>query len=212
MKSYFLHIIALVLLCSASSFAQQIGDDALQRAQNGEVTFLEGEFVAFLSDTISPGFVKQQFGLLGYELSSIDIPTLRISLVNTPPDSTLKRLSAHPSVLSYLNYSADPDSASLRGKIEAQGLEDEMLNAALEKLMSAGPENEILIEFDYDITEQKLKKLMGEFRNVAYHILTVPVKTVNISVEPGTEAEAMEKVEQLPFVESTAMIGVLSDN
>lgn len=68
-----------------------------------------------------------------------------------------------------------------------------------------------LIEMDYSVDRAVLKKLMSEFRDVAYRILRDDQRTVTIKAEPGNEPLLMDKVEQLPFVESTAMIGTIKN-
>lgn len=52
---------------------------------------------------------------------------------------------------------------------------------------------------------------MANYRSVAYEIISDFPRTVNILVEPGTENEQMLKVEQLPFVQYTALIGIIEE-
>ena len=207
-------ILLLSLLLSAvagPAHAQLINDSMLKKAQNGEVSYVEGKFVAFLNDTVSPAFVKKEFAKLGYVLSYVDILPLKISIVNVPPDSTLERLSSHPSVLNYLDYKVEKDSAKIREELIGQGIQGDLLDQAVQRLLNSPPDRIICFEFDYNIDDRTLKEIMGSFRNVAYQLEYVPIKSVNVSVEPGTETEVMEVVEKLPFVESTALIGMLND-
>ncbi len=189
--------------------AQVIGDDALQRIQDGKVSFLEGEFIVFLDDTVSSSFIDRRFKELGYEISYSDIQSLQISIVNRPPDSTLTRLENHPEVLRSFTESTPVDSAYFRELLEEQGLSGEAFDQAFERLLTSQTNEERFFEFKYSVNTDQLKKIMGNFRSVAYQIFRDFPRSVNVSCEPGQEEELMKKIEELPYVESTALIGVI---
>lgn len=189
--------------------AQVIGDDALQRVQDGNVSFLEGEFIVFLDDTVSSSFIDHRFKELGYEISYSDIQPLQISIVNRPPDSTLTRLENHPEVLRSFTESTPVDSAYFRDLLEQQGLSGEAFDQAFERLLASQTNKERFFEFKYSVNPDRLKEIMGNFRSVAYQIFRDYPRSINISCKPGQEEELMKKIEELPYVESTALIGVI---
>lgn len=189
--------------------AQVIGDDALQKVRNGEVSFLEGEFIAFLADTVSPDFVSKKFDQLGYEISFQDIKPLLIYIVNSPDDSVINRLRDHSSVQRVFSETTPVDTSYFKGVLERQGVSGTELDKALTRLLESQSSQRTFIEFDYSINDERLKLLMRSFRSVAYDVTRDIPRTVNIQCEPGNEQEIMERIEQLLFVESTALIGVL---
>lgn len=191
--------------------AQIIGDESLQKLQNGEVSFLEGEFIAFLDDTVSPEFVRSTFLELGYELGFEDIHSVQIKVINTPPDSTIERLRRHPLVSDLTQQTEKVDTTAIKQALEAQGVEGSFYNQALENILNSPPSVSITCEFEFSVNEAKLKEIMGSFRNVAYEITRNIPRSVNIKAEPGSEPDVMEEVEKLPFVQSTALIGVIKD-
>ncbi|MEQ9307933.1 MAG: hypothetical protein RLN90_00655 [Balneolaceae bacterium] len=192
-------------------FAQVIGDDALQKVQSGEVSFLDGEFIVFLNDTVSPDFIKRKFAELSYEISYSDIKPILISIVNSPEDSTLERLRNHPEIQRSFLEPATVDSAYFKELLQQRGLTGTNLDQAYDRLIASQTREELLFEFRYSVNEARLKEIMGVFRSVAYEILQNYARSVNVTCTPGNEQELMEKIEQLPFVESTALIGVIEN-
>lgn len=211
MKRLLLSIFILGLALSQPTNAQVIGDEALQKIQDGQVSFLEGEFIVFLADTVSPDFVMQQFAEMGYEISYYGIEPILISLVNSPADSVLERLKKHPRIKRSYFESAPVDSAYFRELLQQQDLTGSDLDQAYNRLIESQTRKEHLFEFDYSVNETMLKAIMGNFRAVAYQILQNYPRSVNVSCEPGYEQELMTTIEELPFVESTALIGVLGN-
>lgn len=204
-------IILVLVFFAIPLHAQVIGDDALQKIQSGEVSFLEGEFIVFLDDTVSPDFIERKFEELNYEISYSDINPILISIVNSPADSTLSRLKNHPDVLRFFLEPAPVDSAYFKELLEQRGLTGSNLDQAYDRLISSQTREEVLFEFNYSVNELRLKEIMGNFRSVAYQILQNYARSVNVTCTPGKEQELMEEIEQLPFVESTALIGVIGD-
>lgn len=198
-----------VVLCLGVVQAQVIGDDALQRIQDGNVSFLEGEFIVFFTDTVSSTFVEKRFMELGYEISYSDIIPIQISIVNRPADSVLTRLENHPEVSRSYKESAPVDSSYFKELLEEQGLTGEAFDQAYKRLIASQTDKELFFEFDYSVNVDRLKQIMGNFRSVAYQVFRDFPRSVNVSCKPGSEEELMKKIEELPFVESTALIGVI---
>ncbi|RNC83096.1 MAG: hypothetical protein ED557_10295 [Balneola sp.] len=199
----------LFLLLAHPVSAQIIGDESLRKIEQGEVSFLEGEFIAFLDDTVSPDFIQSEFSRLKYFLTYIDIEPILITIVNSPDDSTLYRLRSHPNVTSVYSDQVRIDTTSFENMLSVQGLTGEEYDKALARLLEFESRPTVLYEFDYSVDEARLKEIMAGFRNVAYDIFRNPPRSVNIQCEPGTEQDAMTKVEELPFVQSTALIGIV---
>ncbi|MBO6522952.1 MAG: hypothetical protein JJ971_03935 [Balneolaceae bacterium] len=201
----------LIILWSLNStlVAQVIGDDALQRVQDGNVSFLEGEFIVFLDDTVSSGFIEKRFEELGYEVSYLDIQPLQISIVNRPADSILTRLENHPEVSRSFIESVPIDSTYFKELLEEQGLTGEAFDQAYDRLLTSQSNEERFFEFRHSVNVGRLKEIMGNFRSVAYQIFRDFPRSVNVACEPGKEKELMEKIEELPYVESTALIGII---
>ncbi len=208
------HLAFICLLCLSLTtplIGQVIGDDALQKVQSGQVSFLEGEFVVFLHDTVSLEFIDRSFAELNYEISYADINPILISIVNSPEDSTLEQLKDHPEVERQYFAPAPVDSAYFKELLEQRGLTGENFDQAYARLIESQTRDETLCECKYSVNEDALKRIMGNFRSVAYQILRNYPRSVNVTCTPGTEQELMDKIEELPFVESSALIGVLGD-
>lgn len=199
----------MILPINTKLIAQVVGDDALQKLQDGEVSFLDGEFIVFLSDTVSPAFIQQTMDSLGYEISYTDIKSILISIVNSPADSLLTQLENHPEVTRAFEESSPVDSAYFKDILEQQGLTGLELDEAYTRLINSQTRKELYFEFEFSVNEVRLKEIMGEFRSVAYSIHQNYTRSVNIKCEPGSEQELMTEIERLPFVESTALIGVI---
>ncbi len=198
------------LLLTNSITAQVIGDESIRKLERGEVSFLEGEFIAFLDDTVSPDFIQAEFRRLNYFLTHIEIEPILITIVNSPDDSTLLRLRSHPNVANVFSEPVRVDTSSFESTLSQQGLTGDEYDKALARLLAFESRVTQIYEFDFSVDEAKLKEIMGGFRNVAYTIYRNTPRSVNIKCEPGTEQEAMERVDQLPYVHSTALIGMIN--
>lgn len=198
--------IVLWILSSALS-AQVIDDSSIEKNQNGNYNFVEGQFVAYLSDTVSPTFIHNQFQNLGISILEVTIEPLLIALVNRPTRERLEEMELHQHIIGIFQTSLTKERKNLEFK-----LSDPTLNAqqkkAIRQLLSM-PQEDYVIEFDYSVDVKKAKRVMGEFRDVAYKIFRNSLRTVTLEAEPGNEPLLMDKIEQLPFVESTAMIGTV---
>lgn len=209
MKKLTLIFILSVFVQSLS--AQEFDDSALQQAQQGNVTFMEGEFIAFLSDTTSPDFALSELKELGFEVVFSDINPIRIRIVNSPDAETLYKLEQHNDILRVEVIDSPIDTASYRSQLLQQGMSDSLVDQAVERILSSGPRQTIYVDLDYHVTTEQVKTIMGNFRDVAYTIEQDYPKTVNIKTAPGEESNIMEKLEKIPFVKSTAMIAVLGN-
>lgn len=204
----FLTIITLSI-SAVTSQAQIIGDDAIRKIEEGRVTTLEGEFIAYLSDTIAPDYVTQQLESLGYELGLIDIQPFTIAIANRPSKDALQVLTSKPEILEF-QYEPEPvDTSYFRELLISQDLNEESYELALERIIKSQSRERLFIRFQYNLNERSVVKFMTQHRSIAYEIISDFPRTVSIMVEPGTEKDVMFEVEKLPFVEYTALIGVL---
>lgn len=199
------------LITSDFLHAQIIGDNALRKLEQGQTTTLEGEFIAYLADTVSPEFVTNQLEKLGYELGYVDIQPFTVAIVNQPAESILGDLTSQPEILTY-QYEPEPvDTSYFQDLLITQDLTEESYEVALERIIKSQSRERLFIRFKYAMNERAVINFMTGFRSVAYEIISDFPRTVNILVEPGTEKDVMLEIEQLPFVEYTALIGVIVD-
>ncbi|MBO6793511.1 MAG: hypothetical protein JJ895_06350 [Balneolaceae bacterium] len=196
---------------SSLLFSQIIGDDALHKVQSGQTSTLEGEFIAYLADTVSPDYATAQLEALGFELGYIDIQPFTIAIVNQPDSEVLNELTTQPEVLDFEYHPDLVDSAYFRDLVGSQDLSPEEARAALERIIQSQRSERLFIRFNYSMDERAVKTFMGNFRSVAYEIISDFPRTINILVEPGTEKDQMLVVEELPFVKYTALIGIIGE-
>lgn len=196
----------LLLFISIGVNAQVIDDSSVDRAQNG-YDFTEGRFVAYLADTVSPTFIRDQFQRLEIMILEEEIKPLLIALVNTPSGERLNELESHENIVGIYRSTFQNERGKLEKKLSDPTLTDKQ-KREIQMILSA-PSEEYFVEFDYSVDVKKAKVIMGEFRDVAYKVFRNSLRTVTLKAEPGNEPMLMDKVEQLPFVESTAMIGTI---
>lgn len=197
-----------LLMVAGTANAQTIDDSSIEDAQNGGYTFVEGMFVAYLADTVSPGFIERSFQELNIPVLDTQIESLVVSVVNQPSDESLVALNEHPNILNMYSV-IDKGSIEKANKLlQQRGYTEEQIK----ELYKESPEMTMyIIRFDYSINEKVAKQILGEYRDVAFRILIKPLKTVTLKAEVGEEPLLMDKVEQLHFVESTAMIGTIKN-
>jgi len=198
-----------ILASSHLAFAQTIGDDALRKVQEGRVSTLEGEFIVYLADTVSPDFVISRLESLGYELGFMDIQPFTIAIVNQPEEAIITELTSRSQILDF-NFRPEPvDTSFFEDLLSSQDLEPDNYDASLARIIANQTSERLFIRFQYSMNEQAVIRFMTEFRAVAYEIISDFPRTTNILVEPGTEKDVMLEIEKLPFVEYTALIGVI---
>ena len=202
-------LLTIVLIFSGLAKAQVIDDSSVDKIQKGDYNFTEGRFVAYLADTVSPTFVREQFQQLNIAILEETIEPLLIAIVNTPSDESIKKLEAQENVVGIYRTILRSEREMLENKLTDPNL-SALQKKEIRQILSMQSENYV-IEFDYSIDVNKAKKLMGTFRDIAYKIVRNSFRTVTLQAEPGNEPLLMDKVEQLPFVESTAMIGTIKN-
>ena len=200
-------IFTIVLIFSGLAKAQVIDDSSVDQIRNGNYNFTEGRFVAYLADTVSPTFIREQFQQLNITILEETIEPLLIAIVNTPSDESIKKLEVQEHVVGIYRTTLQGERRMLENKLIDPNLSTSQ-KKAIRQLLSM-PSEDYVIEFDYSIDANKAKKLMGEFRDIAYKIVRNSFRTITLQAESGNEPLLMDKVEQLPFVTSTAMIGTV---
>lgn len=204
-----IYVCLLLTFVYSHIHAQVLDDKALEKIENGETTTLKNQFVVYLADTASPAYVERQLSSLGYSFKNLNVDPIRISLANSLDQSIIDDLLSKPEILNHRQYTVEFDSLNFKKQLSEQGVNDERIKQSMQRYLSTFNEKKVRIWFNYDMNEQDVINFMTDFRSVAYNIIPVQAKTVTILVEEGTENDVMLEVEKLPFVEYTALIGVL---
>ncbi len=203
--------IIFLLLLPLTINAQIIGDEALRKLEEGRVSTVEGEFIVYLADTVSPDFAINQLESLGYELGFTDIQPFTIAIINKPDQVIVDELTSQQQILDF-NYQPDPvDSAYFRELLATQNLSADEYQSSLDRIIASQTIERLYLQFQYFMNEEAVIKFMTNFRSVAYEIISDFPRSINILVEPGTEQEVMLEVEKLPFVDYTALIGIIGE-
>lgn len=185
-------IFTIVLIFSGLAEAQVIDDSSVDKIQKGDYNFTEGRFVAYLADTVSPAFVREQFQQLNITILEETIEPLLIAIVNAPSKESVKKLEVQEHVVGIYRTTLQSEREVLENKLTDPDL-SALKKKAIRQLLSMQSENYV-IEFDYSIDVNKAKKLMGEFRDIAYKIVRNSFRTVTLQAEPGNEPLLMDKV------------------
>ena len=194
---YKISVLLAFFMLSGIARAQIIDDSSIQDIQNGGYTVVEGMFVAYLADTVSPGYINKQFQQLDIVILDEYIKPMTISLVNSPSKKRSEKLRNQPKLRAI--FTAVPNNEQL--SLEAFLATSSFSESQKEDIRERAEEVETyFIELDYSIDRKALKTLMGEFRDVAYKIISDQPRTVTLQAEPGNEPLLMDKVQQLHFV------------
>lgn len=207
MKTRFISLLALLLFSRIVS-AQVIDDSSINDAQNSGYAFVEGMFVAYLADTVSPGYIQKQFRTLDIAILDEYIKPMVITIVNSPSKESVEKLRNHPKVRAFYTAHSTYEKERLEEFLNSSSFSEDQKKELTD---NAAPVEMFIVELDYSINIKALKKMMGEFRDVAYKIVSNQPRSVTLKAKPGNEPLLMDKVEQLSFVESTAMIGTIKN-
>lgn len=184
--------------------AQIIDDSSIQKAEQS-YEFVEGKFVAFLVDTISPAYVEKAFSVLNIPILSMNMQRALIGLVNNPSQESLATLLNH-SKIHLISKTSEADVLNIM--LKNSNLSDDQKRGYRENSL---PVITYFIEFNYSVDIQEVGKIMEMFDDIEYNLLREPERTVTLQAEAGNEPITMDRVEELSFVKGTAMMGVIQE-
>lgn len=184
--------------------AQIIDDSSIQKAEQS-YEFVEGKFVAFLVDTISPAYVEKAFSVLNIPILSMNMQRALIGLVNNPSQESLATLLNH-SKIHLISKTSEADVLNIM--LKNSNLSDDQKRGYRENSL---PVITYFIEFNYSVDIQEVGKIMEMFDDIGYNLLREPERTVTLQAEAGNEPITMDRVEELSFVKGTAMMGVIQE-
>lgn len=187
--------------------AQIIDDSSIQKAEQS-YDFVEGRFVAFLADTISPDYAEKAFSELNIPILNMIMKRALIGLVNNPSKESLEALQNHDKIYLIRKTPESDQLDEVNAELKNSNLNDSQKRDLKENLL---PLTTYFVEFNYSVDIQEVKEIMGKFDDVEFKFLRDPERTVTLQAEAGNEPITMDKVEELNFVKGTAMMGVIQD-
>lgn len=191
--------------------AQVIDDSAIDRINNGEVEFAEGRFIAYLADTTTPGYARMIFKQNGLDVALLNFEPVRITLMNFPSEQTLAKMRQDPDITRIQPMQSEIDPREMMDSLEKEGLTKAEISQALQKLQQQRKMGTYLIEFAYELNRDMADQKMRSYPNIAYEAFSDAPRMATLRAEPGKEKEAMQRAEMIPFVEYTALIGMIKD-
>lgn len=201
----------LLLFIPFTLKAQIIDDSAVDQINNGEVDFMQGEFVAYLADTTSPEFAELELTRMGFEISRLDFRPVTVIILNFPSDETLQKMKADPDIAHIIQLTSLQNTERILDSLQKKGMTDLEISRAMKALQQEKAGGTYRLELDFAFNKTNALEKMKNYEGIAWEIMGDSPRLVNIKAEPGNEAEVMNKAEQLPFVEYTALIGMLRE-
>lgn len=113
------------LLTAGVANAQVIDDSAINNAQKNGYSFVEGMFVAYLADTVSPGFIQKAFSDLELVIMDEQIKPMIIAIVNSPSNESIEKLRDHPKVKAVLSTPLANEKDHLEKMLEQSSFTEE---------------------------------------------------------------------------------------
>lgn len=200
-----------LLLYLPVASAQVIDDSAVDRINNGEVEFAEGRFVAYLADTTTPGFARQVFKQKGFDIALLNFEPVRITLRSFPSEETLQKMREDPDIVRIQQMQSQLDPREMMDSLEKEGLSQAEISRTLQKLQEQSRTGTYMIEFGYHLNREMVDRKMSTYYTLAYEVIGEAARMATLRTEPGKESESMQRAEMLPFVEYTALIGMIKD-
>lgn len=208
----FLMVVLILITASAHSPAQVKMDDSnIKRLQDGQFSFAKGEVQVTFSDTVSPDFVREQLNILGYEILNLNVQPIFAWIQNTPDEEQLRALEKDSRVNRIVVEQRGISEIALYEMFERDSLSQEEQKEAMERFRAMEDQKIVRLFFNYNVDEQAARTFINEYQDIDFRLDMVSPKTAIVKTEVEKEAEAMEALELLVYIKSTAYIGIIDE-
>ena len=203
------NIILLLLFLPVGIKAQVMDDNSIKKLQSGEYTLEQGKIQVTFSDTVHPEFVTDQLESLGYEILSSNFQNIILSIENDPEPAQLKEIENTKWVDFIMTESADVKDEKIDEIANEDSLKDGKVNRMLAQLNYSTKYEYILVALNFAATNETVESLKAAFPDLVFLYKEQSERSAILKTAPDKEMEAMDELKKLPYVNNTALIGIL---
>ncbi|MTI89563.1 MAG: hypothetical protein FH748_16535 [Balneolaceae bacterium] len=205
--------LGIMLMLPAVIVAQTMDLSELKALEEGNYSFAKGKVQVTLTDTTTPAFVMRDFKQQGYEVSSINIKPIVGFGTAEVEESVITELEEHPYIKNLIVHKQAFTSADREKIMEMENASKERKEKLVEELTAMSKKSRMQVIFNINITKTKAHELLDRYPAISVTLLNDDSpRTVIVKTPEGRETQMMDKLEKIPYVESTAMIGVIDQN
>lgn len=204
-----LFLISLIVIPLYSIQAQVIDTSELDKLKNGEYKLAEGMLQVLFDDTTSQTFVQNEMRALNLDVKNLEFNNVILTIQNHPTDSIIRSLQDDESVKAVINESSH---------LITDGNESGQFNNLI--FQNIGPEefSEFQFRDSYQFVFVILKdnanlknanRIIDEYSDLKISVLSEGRRAAVVLTTPENEEQVITQLENKPYVQSVAYMGVL---
>jgi|GEM_PF-1758736 hypothetical protein len=204
--------LAITILCVFMPFflsAQTMDDANIKKLEQGGYNLEAGKVQVTFSDTVSPDFVNKELSELGYEILSSTFQNIILSIENNPKPGQLNEIESLDYVDFVMSESAGMKDEDIKEMSREDTVDSDRINTVLTQLNQTGQYEFIIVGLTYNASQEMVEELRKAYPELEILVEEKSQRTAIVKTEEDKELEAMDELNKLAFVKSTAMVGVL---
>ncbi|MEX2478460.1 MAG: hypothetical protein WD357_08490 [Gracilimonas sp.] len=205
----FLFTILISLFLTITIFAQVIDDSDLKKLESGQYKIEQGMIQVSFSDTLSNNYMERKLSEYGYKILSSNFKNILLSIDGEPVREQLEEIKTNRWVEFIIGETTNITEEDIKRISEMNSLDKETMDKLYTQLEQNTNPDPVFISMSYNTTSSQANELISSYPDLGLRIIRGNQRSAVIKTEPGKEAETMEALEHISFVNSTAHIGVI---
>ena len=189
--------------------AQVMDDTNIKKLEQGGYNLEAGKVQVTFSDTVSPDFVNHQLSELGYEILSSTFQNIILSIENNPKPGQLNEIESLDYVDFVMSESAGIKDEDIEEMSRKDTVDSDRINTVLTQLNQTGQYEFIIVGLTHNASQEMVEKLRSAYPELEILVEENSERTAIVKTEVDKELEAMDELKKLHFVKNTALIGSL---
>lgn len=202
-------LLIIFVLLPVSVAAQVMDDNDIRKLERGEYSLEKGKIQVTFADTVHPEFIAHQMEKMGFEILNSTFQNIILSIENDPEPTQLKEIENTSWVDFIMTESAEIKDEKIEEIAEEDSIKDDKVNRMLAELTYSSEYEYILVALNYAATTEMVDSLRAQFPGLVFKIQEESIRSAILSTQPDEELEAMDALNELPYVKNTALIGNL---
>lgn len=189
--------------------AQVIDTSELDKLQSGEYKIAEGQLQVVFADTTTKAFTLQEMHNLGIEVKSTDFKSILMIIENHPEKDHIRSIQKDDTVYFILNEASYINSGENLMTTERNIMEGNIDPKAVSDFKFKAEYQVVMIQLIETATMQDANRIIDLHPDLKFRVLSEPRRSAVIQSSPENEDEIISILENKPYVQSVAYMGVL---
>ncbi|WP_020403409.1 hypothetical protein [Gracilimonas tropica] len=199
----------LMLLFPGLLMGQVMDESDINKLEQGKYKLEKGKVQVSFVDTVSLGYVKEEFGKLGLKILTTDFKPIILQVYEMPENLSLEELEENEWVELVFHTSANMDETAQEEIKEKYSSRLKEVISLYEQIKREGFYEITLVVMTSEAMKESFEKLLEQYPGMNAEILQQSEKSAVVETEENRELDVMDLLNELDYVKNTAMIGSL---